>query len=129
MADKGYQERIEMKAIYWTSTVLIALFLVWSSYTYLFHKTTIDGVRELGFPDFFRIQLALLKLIALVLLLLPHVPLAMKEWAYAGIGLFLLTAMVAHIAHKDSLGILLLLVLLFALLIISRIYFSKAFIG
>ncbi|WP_343488430.1 DoxX family protein [Allomuricauda sp. d1] len=114
-----------MKITYWASTIIIALFLLWSAYTYLFQKAVIDGVRELGFPDFFRIQLAALKIIAVVLLLLPNAPLYAKEWAYAGVGLFLLTALVAHIAHKDSVGISMLLVLLFVVLIVSRVYLQK----
>jgi len=73
-----------MKIIYWTSTILISLFLTWSSYTYIFNKATISGIRELGFPDYFRIQLSILKVIAVILLLLPQIPIQYKEWAYSG---------------------------------------------
>jgi len=90
-----------MKIIYWSSTILISLFLLWSSYTYLFSKVTINGIRELGFPDHFRIQLGILKIIAVIILLIPQFPLQFKEWAYSGILLFFITAIVAHTAHKD----------------------------
>ena len=73
-----------------------------SAYTYLFSANTIEGVRELGFPDFFRVELAILKVIAAILLLIPKLPLMVKDWTYAGTGLFLITAVVAHLAHKDS---------------------------
>ncbi|AUP80978.1 DoxX family protein [Flavivirga eckloniae] len=109
-----------MHIIYWISTVLISCFLALSSYTYFFSKSTIEGVRALGFPDFFRIELAVLKLVAIFVILVPSVPNNVKEWGYAGIGLFLITALIAHIAHKDSIFISLLLVVLMALLIISR---------
>lgn len=114
-----------MKLIYWISTSLIALFLLWSSYSYMFSKATIEGVRELGFPDFFRIQLAILKILAILVLLIPQVPLQIKEWGYAGIGLFFITAIVAHVSHKDSIFISLINVVLIGLLILSHVYLHK----
>lgn len=115
-----------MKTIYWTSTILISVFLLLSSYTYFFSKSTIEGVKALGFPDFFRIQLAILKIIAVVLLLVPLVPVQVKEWTYAGVGLFLITALVAHIKHKDSILIMFLLIILFVVLCVSNIYLHKS---
>ena len=106
--------------LYWISTIIICCFLALSSYSYFFSQSTIDGLKELGFPDFFRIQLAILKVIALFVLIIPKVPLMVKDWAYAGVGLFLITAMVAHIAHKDSTMILILLVILMVVLAMSR---------
>lgn len=109
-----------MTTVYWISTAIISGFLLLSSYTYLFSEDTIVGVRELGFPDFFRIQLAVLKLIAVLILLLPSMPDYVKEWGYAGVGLFLLTAIVAHIAHRDSVALLFILAALGAVLVASR---------
>jgi len=113
-----------MNVMYWTTTILISAFLLLSSYTYLFSKTTIEGIKALGFPDFFRIQLAILKLIAVFLLLIPSVPIQIKEWTYAGIGLFLITAFVAHLKHRDSIGILIILIILFAILCVSNSYLN-----
>ncbi len=114
-----------MKTIYWSSTVLIALFLIWSAWSYIYSKPTIVGVRELGFPDFFRIQLAALKIIAVIILLLPQIPLPIKEWAYAGIGLFLITAIVAHTAHGDPFVITLVNIVLILVLLTSRFYLHQ----
>jgi len=96
-----------MLSIYWISTSLIA------------------GIRALGFPDFFRIQLAVLKLIAAVVLILPTFPLFAKEWAYAGVALFIVTAFIAHYAHKDPIWLNFINVIFFIILIISRVYYSK----
>ena len=112
--------------IYWSSTILITAFLFFSSYTYLFSERTIEGIKALGFPDFFRVELAALKIIAAVLLLSPTAPLQIKEWSYAGVGLFLITALIAHIKHKDSIFIVLLLLVLFGALILSNIYMHKS---
>ena len=114
-----------MKTVYWTSTILISMFLLWSAYTYLFSKPTMDGVKSLGFPDHFRIELAVLKIIGAILLVTPQIPMQVKEWAYAGIALFLITAIVAHAAHKDPFFINLINICLLAILIISNIFLHK----
>ncbi len=116
-----------MKTIYWTTTILLSIFLLWSAWTYLYSKPTIEGVRALGFPDHFRIQLAVLKLIAVAILLIPQIPIQVKEWAYAGVGLFFITAIVAHVAHKDPYIITLINLVFVGLLITSNIYLYKIF--
>jgi hypothetical protein len=110
-----------MKMTYWISTILICTFLLISSYTYFFSKPTFDGVKALGFPDFFIYQLAILKIIAVIVILVPSIPMYAKDWAYAGVMLFLITALVAHIVHKDSIAISIMLVILMATLITSYI--------
>ncbi len=104
---------------YWLSTLLISALLTLSAASYLFHQATIEGVRALGFPDFFRVQLAILKLVAAMVIVIPMVPLVAKDWAYAGIACFLLTAIVAHIAHQDAIWITLLNSALLLLLLAS----------
>lgn len=114
-----------MKTTYWSTTIMLSLFLLWSAYTYLFSKSTIDGVRALGFPDHFRIQLAILKLIAVVIILVPQIPIQYKDWAYVGITLFFITAIVAHTAHKDPFFITVINLVLIGILITSKIYLYK----
>lgn len=110
---------------YWISTTLISTFLIVSAATYLLHMATIEGVRDLGFPDFFRIELAVLKLLAAVILLAPFVPVQIKEWAYAGTALFLITAIIAHYAHGDSFALHLINILLLILLFISNVNLAR----
>lgn len=114
-----------MKTVYWVSTGLLGIFLLWSAFSYFFHKPTIDGLKSLGFPDFFRIELGILKLLAVGALTLPFIPVQMKEWAYAGVGLFLITGMVAHLVHKDTLFIFVSLLFIFGLLVTSNIYLHR----
>jgi len=109
-----------MQAIFWTTTIIISSFLLWSSYSYIFSEATIKGVGDLGFPDHFRVMLAILKLIAVVVLIIPQVPLPVKEWAYAGVGLFFITAIIAHFSNKDPLVINLINIVLLCILIVSR---------
>ncbi|MEL7147079.1 MAG: DoxX family protein [Bacteroidota bacterium] len=114
-----------MKTIYWISTIVTAAYLLWSSYAYLFSQSMIEGIKKLGFPDFFRIELAILKGIAVLVLVVPQIPLPVKEWAYAGIGLFYLTAMVAHIAHKDPFITSVFNIIILMILMTSYVCFKK----
>ncbi|WP_020529333.1 DoxX family protein [Flexithrix dorotheae] len=114
-----------MKILYWISTGITAAFLFWSAYTYLFSKNTIAGIKALGFPDFFRVELAVLKLLAAGILLIPLASPQVKEWAYAGVGLFLLTAFIAHLNHKDSIFILVFLLILIGILIVSNLLMNQ----
>ena len=60
------------------------------------------------------IERATLKLFAIVLIVLPIVPPFLKKWAYAGIVLFYITAINAHIVHSDPRAIMLINVALTA---------------
>jgi len=99
--------------------------LLWSSYGYIFSKAMIAGVKELGFPDHFRILLAVLKFMAVFALIIPQLPLYLKEWAYVGTGLFFITAIVAHAAHKDPIWLNMINVVFIGLLTVSYIYLYK----
>lgn len=110
-----------MLALYWVSTALVCAMLAWSAGSYVFSASTIDGVRALGFPDFFRVQLAVLKVLAVVALLVPQVPAVAKEWAYAGVALFYVTALVAHVAHGDSPWLSAILLVFMGLLVASNL--------
>jgi len=56
---------------------------------------------HLGFPDYFRVELSWAKLLGVVLLLAP-VPARLKEWAYAGFAINLVSAVYAHLAVGDG---------------------------
>ena len=88
--------------IYWISTGLVSVMLAVGSAAYVFHKSTIDGVHDLGFSGFLIIEFAVLKVIAVFLLLLPQVPVQEKEWVDAGVALFYVTLIVAHYANGGS---------------------------
>lgn len=111
--------------VYWISTAFVCLMLLVSAASYVFHQDTIRGVRALGFPDYFRIQLVALKLIAVPVLMLPVVPVQLKEWAYAGVSLFLVTAIVAHSAKGDPISLTLLNIVFLAVVITSNVYLPR----
>ena len=56
---------------------------------------------HLGFPSYFRIELSWAKFLGIVMLLAP-VPARLKEWAYAGFAITLVSALIAHVAVGDG---------------------------
>src|SRR5688572_18616992 len=60
-----------------------------------------EAFAHLGFPDYFRIELSLAKLLGVVVLLAP-VPARLKEWAYAGFAFDIISAIIAHVAVGDG---------------------------
>jgi DoxX-like family len=57
---------------------------------------------HLALPDYFRIELSTAKVLGIVALLLPGVPLKLKEFAYFGFGITLVSASVAHFSQGDG---------------------------
>ena len=57
---------------------------------------------RLGFSSgFFRMELSLAKLVGVAVLLIPFLPARLKEWAYAGFAINLVSAIIAHLAISD----------------------------
>jgi DoxX-like family len=89
------------KTIYWVVTGLFCLQIAFTAYAQLSLPQVAEAFAHLGFPDYFRIELALAKLVGVALLLAP-VPARLKEWAYAGFAINLGSALIAHVAVGDG---------------------------
>ena len=86
---------------FWTLTALFCLQIGFTAYAQLSLPQVAEAFAHLGFPDYFRVELALAKLLGVVLLLAP-VPARLKEWAYAGFAFTLVSALIAHLAVGDG---------------------------
>jgi hypothetical protein len=86
---------------YWIATALFCLQMGFTAYAQLTLPQVAEAFTRLGFPDYFRVQLSLAKLVGVVLLLAP-VPARLKEWAYAGFAINLVSALVAHFSVGDG---------------------------
>src|SRR6476660_9816129 len=80
---------------FWIATVLFCLQIGFTAYAQLRLPQVAEAFTHLGFPDYFRVELAWAKLIGAVLLLVP-VPARLKEWVYAGFAITLVSALIAH---------------------------------
>jgi len=89
-----------VKFFYWILTAIVALMMTFSCYSYLTKPEMTAAFHHLGFPDYFRVELAIAKLIGAILLLVP-VPARLKEWTYAGFTFVFVSAFIAHTASGD----------------------------
>jgi hypothetical protein len=86
---------------FWTVTALFCLQIGFTAYAQLTLPQVAEAFTRLGFPDYFRVELALAKILGVLLLLSP-VPARLKEWAYAGFAITLASAVIAHLAIGDG---------------------------
>jgi hypothetical protein len=86
---------------FWVVTALLCLQIAFTAYAQLRLPQVAEAFTHLGFPGYFRVELSWAKLLGVVVLLAP-VPPRMKEWAYAGFAITLVSALVAHLAVGDG---------------------------
>ena len=86
---------------FWIVTALLCLQLGFTAYAQLQIPQVAEAFTHLGFPAYFRVELAWAKLLGVVLLLAP-VPARLKEWAYAGFAITLGSALIAHFSVGDG---------------------------
>src|SRR3954465_12741782 len=87
--------------LYWAVTALLCLQLTFTAYAQLRLPQVAAAFAHLGFPGYFRVELSWAKLLGVTLLVAP-VPARLKEWVYAGIGIDLASAVIAHVAVGDG---------------------------
>ena len=86
---------------FWIVTALFCVQIGFTAYAQLRLPQVAEAFARLGFPDYFRVELAWAKLLGIVLLLAP-VPARLKEWAYAGFAITLGSALIAHFSLGDG---------------------------
>ncbi len=87
---------------FWISTALFALQMSFTAYAQLRLPQVAEAFAHLGFPDYFRIELSWAKFVGVAALIVPMVPARLKEWAYAGFAITLISALIAHLAVGDG---------------------------
>src|SRR6218665_3396083 len=90
------------KITYYITTGLMSFAMLFSTYAYLTKPELKLAFAHLGFPDYFRIELAIAKLIAAIALWIPVR--LLKETAYIGLAISFVSAFIAHIAVGDAIG-------------------------
>ncbi|KIA92020.1 hypothetical protein OA88_22530 [Flavobacterium sp. JRM] len=113
------------KIIFWITTIIIFLFEgVMPAFT---SQTEVakEGIRHLGYPEYFGNALVVFKIVGVLLLVIPTIPNHVKEWAYAGFAFDFIFASISHCA-VDGIGFLTFFPLIFlAILVISYISYHK----
>ncbi|HEX3986018.1 MAG TPA: DoxX family protein [Acidobacteriaceae bacterium] len=90
-----------MRVLFWVITAIFCLEMCFTAYFELLPQGA-QAFARLGFPNsFFRFELSLAKLVGVAVLLVPMIPARLKEWAYAGFAINLVSAMIAHASISD----------------------------
>ena len=113
------------KIIFWTTTILIFLFEGVMPALTSQSEMAKEGIRHLGYPEYFGNALGVFKILGVLALIIPQVPGNVKEWAYAGFGFDFIFASISHFAVDGVTfdGFFPLIVLV--ILAISYIYYHK----
>jgi DoxX-like family len=121
----------EMKrdaVIYWTTTGIVCAVMLFSAVNFNLAEPIgpMKGAfTHLGFPDYFKIELTVAKTLGVLALLLPNLPSKMKEFAYAGFTITLISASIAHFSSGDSVMFVIDPLIFLSLLIVSYSYFNR----
>jgi putative oxidoreductase len=107
---------------YWLVKSFISFFMLFTAYFSYSHP---QYLRFLGFPDYFRIELVVAKAMGAIALLIPQVPLRVKEWVYVGFIIVMVSAIIAHICSRDELFRIVVVLIEFALVLFSIRFVSR----
>lgn len=84
-----------------------------------------EGIRHLGYPPYFGNALVVFKVLGALVLIIPHVPKRIKEWAYAGFAFDFIFASISHGAVDGTDFQTFFPLIFLGLLVISYIYYYK----
>jgi hypothetical protein len=124
------------RALYRSSTGLVLAVMLFSIVNFVFndHFPFPNGPEgafvHLGFPPYFKVELTVAKILGVLALVIPTVPFKVKEFAYAGFAITLVSAAIAHFGRGDARNLSVLFVVdplvFFCLLAVSYYYFEKS---
>lgn len=113
------------KIIFWTATILIFLFEgVMPAFT---SQTELakEGIRHLGYPQYFGNALVVFKVLGSLGLVLPQIKGRAKEWIYAGFAFDFVFASISHAAVDGIGGQAIFPLVVLGILMISYFYYHK----
>ena len=114
------------KITYWVSTSIVAISLLVSGIIYLVNPGIIEATHpNMGFPNYFKTELGVAKILGALALLLPMVPGRIKEFAYAGFTIILFSAFYTHISIHDTVKDVITPLIILGILAISYVYWHK----
>lgn len=113
------------KIIYWGTTGLFLLMMLNSAFQYFTSADMKAAFVHLGFPDYFRVELAVAKFIGILAILIPVVPKNLKQFAYAGFFITIISAVIGHASKGDPALNIMIPAVSGVILLVSYIYFEK----
>ncbi|MEJ7685022.1 MAG: DoxX family protein [Segetibacter sp.] len=113
------------KIIYWIATGILGAMMLFSAFGYFANEEMKAAFVHLGFPGYFRIELAIAKIIGALVLLIPFIPKEIKDMAYVGFAITFISAFIAHTSSGDPLSVAIMPIIFLGILVVSFIYSNK----
>jgi hypothetical protein len=116
------------KIIYWTATGVVSVVMAYSviNFTFIDRFPYPEGAFvHLKLPGYFKTEITVAKILGLLALLIPNIPARIKEFAYFGFAITLLSAGFAHFSVGDRLPFIIDPLLFLGALIVSYVYYHK----
>tara|TARA_R110002051_G_scaffold201693_1_gene268488 strand:- start:24831 stop:25202 length:372 start_codon:yes stop_codon:yes gene_type:complete len=115
----------KQKILFWTATIIIALFEGVMPALTSQSELAKEGIRHLGYPEYFGNALVVFKVLGVLALVIPQVPKRVKEWAYAGFAFDFIFATISH-GTVDGLNFQTFFpLIILGVLIVSYVYYHK----
>ena len=111
--------------IFWVTTTIIFLFEGVMPALTSQSEMAKEGIRHLGYPEYFGTALAIFKVGGALILMIPQIPSRIKEWAYAGFGFDFIFASISHAAVDGFGGEAIMPLAFLAILAVSYVYYHK----
>lgn len=113
------------KIIFWTATIIIFLFEGLMPALTSQTELAREGIRHLGYPEYFGTIFVVFKVLGALALIIPQVHNRIKEWAYAGFTFDFIFACLSHWVI-DGFGFQAILpLIILAILMVSYIFYHK----
>lgn len=113
------------KTLFWSATIIIFLFEGLMPALTSQTELAKEGIRHLGYPEYFGNALVVFKVIGCLSLIIPQVPKRLKEWAYAGLTFDFIFATISHGTVDGINGQTFLPLVILGILAVSYYYFHR----
>ena len=120
------------KIIYWITTGIICSVMLFSAINFSMGEPLGPAIyrpkgafAHLGLPSYFKIELTTAKILGVLALLLPAVPFKIREFAYFGFAITLVSASFAHFSSGDTMMFIVDPLIFLGILGVSYWYFLK----
>ena len=113
------------KIVYWTATIFIFLFEGVMPALTSNSELAKEGIRHLGYPDYFRNMLTVFKVLGALALVLPFVKGRVKEWAYAGFAFDMIAAFISLCVVDGLKGQSFFPLFILLILVVSYVFYQR----
>lgn len=111
------------KITYYVTTGIISVMMLFIAYETLTKPEVKESMTHLGFPDYFRIELGITKIIGAFLIWLPIR--LLREAGYIGFAIMFASASIAHLVMEDPVDKVMAGVVFLIILIVSYLTNTK----